>query len=110
MSRHPPSSTPPYTLFPYTTLFRSHQHPLHFSCFFHWACKLSDGAGSLVAENRTRRLCQSLSLLVEDICHCLWHGCRLGHCHVLSVRHELVGLFRSGRPDSRSEENTSELQ
>src|SRR3546814_1115581 len=43
-----------------------HQHPLHFSCFFHWACKLSDGAGSLVAENRTRRLCQSLSLLVED--------------------------------------------
>src|SRR3546814_9148923 len=79
-----------------------HQHPLHFSCFFHWACKLSDGAGSLVAENRTRRLCHSLSLLVEDICHCLWHGCRLGPCHVLSVRPALVGLFRLGRPDSRT--------
>src|SRR3546814_4701998 len=55
MIRRPPRSTRTDTLFPYTTLFRScrdsafagppsvrlyHQHPLHFSCFFHWACKL----------------------------------------------------------------------
>ena len=31
----------------------------------------------------------------------LRHGRRVGHCDVLPVRHQLVGIFRQGRPHYR---------
>ena len=41
-----------------------------------------------------------VQLLAEDLRVGLRHGRRVGHRHVLPVRHQLVGLLRQGRADA----------
>jgi hypothetical protein len=50
--------------------------------------------------NRKRALPDPVRLLEEDLRRRLRHGRRVGHHHVLPVRHQLVGVLRQGRPRS----------
>ncbi len=59
------------------------------------------GARGAVAVDRPRGLSRPLQLLAEDLRPRLRHGRRVGHRHVLPVRHQLVGLLRQGRAGDR---------
>ena len=48
-----------------------------------------------------QRLPRPVPLLAEDLRRRLRHGRRLGHRHVLPVRHQLGGLLRQGRAGDR---------
>ena len=47
-------------------------------------------------------LSETVQLLEDDLRRQLRHGGRLRDHHVVSVRHQLVGLFRQGRADHRA--------
>jgi cytochrome bd ubiquinol oxidase subunit I len=49
-----------------------------------------------------KRSISTCSLLAEDLRDHLRDGRRLGHRHVLPVRHQLVGFLRPGRPGDRA--------
>ncbi len=49
----------------------------------------------------TTSIMQAVRLLEDDLRRRLRHGRRLGHRHVLPVRHQLVGVLRQGRAGAR---------
>src|SRR5258708_23066492 len=83
MIRRPPRST----LFPYTTLFRSHIAGRH--------------ARNVVAQNHV--------VAAQEIARIEWAGLQ-GHVDPGAQNHDAVGDHQPDQGDLRSEEHTSELQ
>ena len=75
--------------------------PFHLPGLHHRAGQLSRRARGAVAVDRPRGLSRPVQLLDEDLRPRLRHGRRVGHRHVLPVRHQLVGLLRQGRAGDR---------
>src|SRR3546814_6430678 len=119
MIRRPPISTRTDTLFPYTTLFRSHQmaapnSPQWFNTGLHWAYGIDGPSqGHYYVDYRTGKLVKSASAYEHPQPHA---------CFIQSVRDDLVNengimdlwvrearLFKYGSGTGRSEEHKSEL-
>ena len=77
------------------------QLPFHFSGLLHRPCELSRRAGGAVAMDRQGAVFRPVQILAENFRRHVRHGRRVGHRHVLSVRHQLVGLLRQGRAGHR---------
>src|SRR3546814_1073234 len=89
MIRLPPRSTRTDTLFPYTTLFRSHRQFAHCNyqvrrCLFHWQFSHADGGGAF--------------------------ACRHIQSGAVALRNAAVPAAARRDSPFRSEEHTSELQ
>src|SRR3546814_10880851 len=92
MTRRPPRSTRTYTLFPYTTLFRSPRHPFQRAVFRrHQPEFLREFTRRdiIIAQHRQRRVGRQVGPIA------------IGDPRIAAGGHELAG---------RSEEHTSELQ
>src|SRR3546814_8845017 len=106
MIRRPPRSTRTDTLFPYTTLFRSHGRNI----------RPARSAASHDASDLENALCAHLRLIVEDAAEML--AVRKNLCLIRQVRPTRINQINAWQPifrrdflrAQRSEEHTSELQ
>ena len=76
--------------------------PFHFSGVDDRVGQLFGGPRVVMASDGPRSLPDALQILAENLRHGVRDGRRFGHRHVLSIRHQLVGLLRSGGADHRA--------
>src|SRR3546814_6978291 len=110
MIPRPPRSTRTYTLFPYTTLFRSLHAALQLPALFGGRVQLPPGAGPPRDRPRQARLARRASAAADQGGLPLPHPRGFRDHRVERFVLDGDGLRLLAVPDGRSEEHTSELQ